>query len=296
MKGSQTKSKVNSELTSVRRIVLLDLDGTLVNRAHKLTVPEDSVRSVIDRVQEKETLVGLNSDTALLPLKLWAKRLGLKGPLLAEKGQVLAVSPDSQPLFDVEVSNYFQQLRQQVVLAALEEFATAFVGVGDNTEFIREGGRAYGVDRGAILINGYRQCSFSGYALGSHNNRLVKDPEIFDRFCALVLSIISNNLGTLDAPDRNPEYGILMLHQKGSSKSTGVTRLMAMLGTDIEYVMIGDTNSDIIQTDYPTRLCAVNQASPGLKEAARKTGGIIASETFTKGLIEILRRLDKREF
>jgi hydroxymethylpyrimidine pyrophosphatase-like HAD family hydrolase len=291
VKVSETKSEVNSELTSLRRIVLLDLDVTLVNRDHKLTVSEDSVRSVIDRVQAKDTLVGLNSDTALLPLKLWAQRLGLKGPLLAEKGQVLAVSPAGEPLFDVGVRDYFHQLRQRVMLAALEEFTTAFVGVGDNTEFIREG-RTYGVDRGAILINGHRRCSFSGYALGSQDNKLVNDSAIFNKFCDLVLAIIGNNLGRLEPPDRNPDYGILMLHDKGASKSIGVRRLMGMLGPDIEYVMIGDTDSDIIQSDYPIRLCAVGRASPALQEAVGRTGGVIASERFTKGVLEILTRLD----
>ena len=278
--------------SSLRRIVLLDLDGTLVNRDHKLTVSEDGVRSVIDGIQAKGTLVGLNSDTALLPLKLWAQRLGLKGPLIGEKGQVLAVSPAAEPLFDVEVGDYFRQLRQRVLLAALEEFPAAFVGAGDNTEFIREGGLVYGVDRGAILINSHRRCSFSGYALGSENHKLVNDSAIFDRFCDLVFAIVGNNWGRLDPPDRNPDYGILMLHDKGASKSIGVRRLVEVLGTDIEYVMIGDTDSDIIQSGYPTRLCAVGQASPALQEAADKTGGVIASERFTMGVLEILTRLD----
>lgn len=279
-------------MTSHRRIVLLDLDGTLINKEYKLTVSEDSIRAVIDRVQGKDTLVGLNSDTALLPLRLWALRLGLKGPLVAEKGQVLALSPADEPLSEIGVTDYFHHLKQKVILAALENFEAAFVGVGDITEFIREGGHALGVDRCAILINSYRRCSFSGYALGSHSNRLVTEPEIFNRFCDLVLSIVSNDLGRLEVPDRNPDYGILVLHEKGASKSLGVTRLMRMLGTDIEYVMIGDTDSDIIQTDYPTKLWAVNNAGPGLKGVVRETGGIISSETFTKGVLELLKRLD----
>lgn len=283
---------MNSELTSQRRIVLLDLDGTLIDKEYKLTVSEESIRVVIDRVQSMNTLVGLNSDTALLPLRLWALRLGLKGPLVAEKGQVLALSPTAEPLSEIGISDYFHQLKQRVILTALETFETAFVGVGDITEFIREGGHAYGVDQSAILINGYRQCSFSGYALGSRSDSLVKDPEIFDRFCDFVLSIVGDDSERLDPPDRNPDYGILVLHEKGASKSRGVTRLIGMLGTDIEYVMIGDTDSDIIQIDYPTRLCAVNNASPGLKAAVRETGAIIASESFTKGVLEILEHLD----
>jgi hydroxymethylpyrimidine pyrophosphatase-like HAD family hydrolase len=284
---------MNSESTSHRRIVLLDLDGTLIDREYKLTTSEESIRVVIDQLQKMNTLVGLNSDTALLPLRDWALRFGAKGPLVAEKGQVIALSPTDEPLSEIGVKDYFHQLKQRVILTVLENCEAAFVGIGDITEFIREGGHAYGVDRCAILINGQRECSFAGYALGNRSNRLVQDPEIFDRFCDLVLSMVGNDSGRLDAPDRNPGYGILVLHEKGASKSMGVTRLMRLLGTDIEYVMIGDTDSDIIRTDYPTRLCAVNNASPSLKEAVRENGGIIASETFTKGVLEILTRLEK---
>jgi hydroxymethylpyrimidine pyrophosphatase-like HAD family hydrolase len=283
---------VNSGLTSHKRIVLLDLDGTLINKEHKLTVSEESIRAVIDKVQGKDMLVGLNSDTALLPLRLWALRLGLKGPLVAEKGQVLALSPTHEPWSEIGLTDYFHQLKRRVILAALETFETAFIGVGDITEFIREGGHAHGVDRYAILINSYRRCSFSAYALGSHSNRLVTEPEIFNRFCDLVLSMISNDFGRLEIPDRNPDYGILVLHEKGASKSLGVARLMRMLGTDIEYVMIGDTDSDIIRTDSPTRLCAVNNANARLKEAVRETGGIVSNESFAKGVLELLMRLD----
>lgn len=283
---------MNSELTSRGRIVLLDLDGTLIDQEYKLTESEESIRAVIDRIQSRNTLVGLNSDTPLLPLRLWARRFGLKGPLIAEKGQVLALSPTEEPLLEIRMKNYFDQLRQKVILTALEKFEAAFVGVGDVTEFIREGGHVYGVDRCAILINGYRECSFSGYALGRDGSRLVKDPEIFDQFCDFVLSLVTKDLGRLDAPDRNPDYGILILHEKGASKSIGVRRLIGILETDIEYVMIGDGDSDIIDTDHPIRLCAVGNASPRLKETARESGGIIASGAFTKGVLEILTSLD----
>jgi hydroxymethylpyrimidine pyrophosphatase-like HAD family hydrolase len=283
---------VNPELSSHRRIVLLDLDGTLIDQEYKLTVSEESIRALIDKIQSRNTLVGLNSDTPLMPLRLWARRLGLKGPLIAEKGQVLALSPTEEPLLEIKMRDYFKQLRQRVILTAPEKFEAAFVGVGDVTEFIREGGHVYGVDRCAILINGYRQCSFSAYALGSEGKRLVKDPEIFDQFCDFVLSLVSNNLSSLDVPDRNADYGILILHEKGASKSIGVKRLMGILGTDIEYVMIGDGDSDMIDTDHSIRLCAVGNASPRLKETVCESGGIIAHETFTKGVLEILASLD----
>ena len=67
------------------------------------------------------------------------------------------------------------------------------------------------------------------------------------------------------------------------------------MGNDYEYVMIGDADSDIIQMNYPIRLCAVGNASPTLKEKAREMGGIAATGLFTNGVLEILKGLEEQD-
>jgi hydroxymethylpyrimidine pyrophosphatase-like HAD family hydrolase len=275
-----------------KKIILCDLDGTLLNKQYELTAP---LHILVRAVQAKQTegyVIGLNSDTPLLPLRTWASRFGMEGPLISEKGQLLSISPHSPEQVYGKMSAFFRRLRQQVMIRAHEEIPRAFVGVGDVTEFIIQGGGVYGVDRCAVLINGYRQCSFSAYALASNHGRLnAQDSELFERFCELVTSVVGDDEKLLDVADKNHDYGILILHEKGASKSLAVERLIKQAGDDAEIVMIGDRDADIISVSHEIKLCAVGNASPSLKARAHETGGIVAHKAFTEGVLEILLRL-----
>ena len=43
--------------------------------------------------------------------------------------------------------------------------------------------------------------------------------------------------------EANEDYGIVIVHERGASKTTGVRRLAAVL-SDIRFVMIGDGDAD----------------------------------------------------
>src|ERR1700719_2725895 len=117
------------------RVILCDLDGTLINRQYELTVPLPNLVSIIQSKQSEGFLVGLNSDTPILPLRAWARELGMKGPLLGEKGQLLCLTPDSPPHIYGKLPDFFRILRQRIMVQAYEEIPEAFVGVGDVTQF-----------------------------------------------------------------------------------------------------------------------------------------------------------------
>ena len=275
-----------------KQIILCDLDGTLIGGRYELTVPRETLLDAVRAKQAEGHLIGLNSDTPLLPLKSWAGQLGMSGPLLCEKGQLLSLSPDGPVEVYGGMAPFFHRLRQQVMIRAHEEIPRAFVGVGDVTEFLTRQGGVYGADRCAILINGYRQCSFSAYALANRDGRLsAQDAELFERFFSLVCSVLGEDVGRLDGPDRNQDYGLLILHEKGASKSLAVQRLADQVGDDTELVMIGDGDADIISITREVRLCAVGNATPALKAKAKATGGVVADGTFTEGVLEILSRL-----
>lgn len=273
-----------------KKIVLLDLNGTLIDDEYRLTVSDERIKTAIKNIQDNDVAVGINSDTSFLQLQSWARDLGMRGPLIAEKGQVLALSPDEPPQLPGAMLDFFQRLREQIVLRVHKEFPRAFVGLGDVTMFLHQRGQIYGEDRLTVLINGYRQCSFSGYALARRNNKLVKDAEIFDSFCNLVFSIVGDSSEKLEE-DKNQDYGFLMLHERGASKTLAIERLVEQLGSELEYIMIGDGDSDIITARYPVKLCAVSNASPALKKRVEETGGIIAKESLTQGVVELLTRL-----
>jgi hydroxymethylpyrimidine pyrophosphatase-like HAD family hydrolase len=272
-----------------KRILLCDLDGTLINEKYALTVASDEVVRVIREKQAEGWLIGLNSDTPFEPLRNWAARLQMNGPIICEMGQVLANSPGDRPEFYGTMAAFFQDLRQKVALRAQESIKHAFVGIGDVTEFMANEGKIFGVDKYAILINGYRQCSFSGYAKACRNGALVNDPEIFNRFSEIVLAAVGDELQRLDPADRSGRYAILILHEKGVSKSLAVKRFIDRFGDESEYIIIGDGKSDMFDEKASNvRVCAVGNADPALKENARQSGGIVAKGLYTEGVLEIL--------
>jgi hydroxymethylpyrimidine pyrophosphatase-like HAD family hydrolase len=274
-----------------RKIVLCDLDGTLIDKQYALTAPIDDVVKTIRKIKQEGWLVGMNSDTPFEPLRFWAKYLEMNGPVICEKGQVLAISPEDRPQIYGTMTDFFQRLRQEVALQVQEKIEQAFVGIGDVTEFIARRGRIFGRDKYAVLINGYRKCSFSGYAMACCNGDLVRDHEIFERFNEIVISTIGADIKKLEA-DKNIDYGILILHEYGVLKSQAIKRLIDRLGDEFEYVMIGDGESDVFsESGYSVRVCAVGNAQPLLKENAKQSGGIIAEESYTKGVLEILNNL-----
>lgn len=274
-----------------KRVILCDLDGTLIDERYKLTAPLPALVDLLKRKQAEDVLVGLNSDTPILSLRGWARKLGMQGPLLGEKGQLLWLSPESSPQIYGKRPDLFRSLKERVLVRAHEEFADAFVAVGDVTQFIIHHGGVYGNDRYAVLINGYRQCSFSAYALKSNEGGLSTDAAFFKRFCDLVFSTIGDDLELLDEPDRNSANGILILHEKGASKNLAVERLMDQVSQDTEITMIGDSDNDIISVARKVKLCAVSNASPLLKQKALETGGMVSSKPLTEGVLDIISRL-----
>src|SRR5437588_3343222 len=98
-------------MVNYTKIILLDLDGTLIDKEYRLTVSDEYIKATIKSIQDKNVLVGINSDTPLLPLRSWAHHLGMRGPLIAEKGQVLALSPDDPPKLLGAMAPYFRSLR-----------------------------------------------------------------------------------------------------------------------------------------------------------------------------------------
>lgn len=276
----------------VQKVILCDLDKTLIDREYKLTVPLSTLTRVIQQTQDEGLLIGLNSDTPLLPLQAWAREFGMRGPVIGEMGRVLTLSPEGPAREHGKLSDLFLSLKREVVVRAHEEFPQAFVGIGDVTEFIRHESRIYGVDRRAILVNAYRRFSFSAYALSNRSGKLNPDDnDFFEQFYDLVLRLVETNLTLLDKPDPNPEYGILILHEKGASKALGIEALFEEMPAEIEVVMIGDSDSDIVNTNRPVKVCAVSNASKALKEKALETGGIVADRPYTEGVVQILSAL-----
>ena len=71
------------------KLVLLDLDNTLVDANYCLTSPEEEFCDMVVKLAKKNVHIGLCSDSAIITLRQWTDRLDLTGPIIGERGAVI---------------------------------------------------------------------------------------------------------------------------------------------------------------------------------------------------------------
>ena len=106
------------------KLVLLDLDNTLVDADYRLTVPEKEFHAVVQELTRKDVRVGLCSDSAVITLRQWADRLKLTGPIVAERGAVLWNSSQQiENILDVPGTAWFRELRESFINAIMRDLS-----------------------------------------------------------------------------------------------------------------------------------------------------------------------------
>lgn len=139
------------------RLILLDLDKTLVNENYNLT--DRAVLGEIERVQDLGWALGFNSDTPLEPLKVWSRQFGLNGPILAENGSVIWI-PDRFEVVLSDTESYFGDLKTSFIHDLIKRNIPFFYG--DATQFVRNNPQLLEmVERRLVVINAYQRCSLS---------------------------------------------------------------------------------------------------------------------------------------
>ncbi len=63
----------------MKKIVIFDLDSTLIGKSYELTLPHDVVQEKFRLFQEQGNIVGLCSDSPMPTMKRWAEKCNIKG-------------------------------------------------------------------------------------------------------------------------------------------------------------------------------------------------------------------------
>jgi hydroxymethylpyrimidine pyrophosphatase-like HAD family hydrolase len=276
----------------VQRIVLLDVDATLIDKNLLPTSQGgwDPVRKAVLRLQAQGARVGLNSDTPLQTLQEYSELLGLEGPIVGELGQVVSLDGHEKSRMLGKSAAFFSDFRKQIIGRLLDEADHPLVCIGDVNKYPR---KVHGkIHQRAFLINGMRQCSFSMFVFGRIEDELVIQDPLLDEALALMKATFGERLPNEFRFDEDRASGILIMHENLASKSTAYSEIIKHFGSAWSYAMIGDGDSDVIQgTPVPVTIHAVGNAKQSVQNAARLTGGISAAGTITAGVIDILNRL-----
>lgn len=273
------------------KLVLLDLDNTLIDAEYRLTVPEDEFRAVVQELADKDIRVGLCSDSAAITLCQWAERLGLTGPIIAERGAVVWDSSErSANIINVEQTAWLRELREAFVLKIMRDMPGATLMLGDATQFVKARPMNPAMTEQVFAINGFRVASFSFFACRPNNDRsaLEPDPALLKEASAIVEELLSTfNKSKQDLFwDENPRYGILIVHAATTEKKHGISTLIEHLAPS-EVVMVGDGMADFLDLTHVAQY-AVGNADPLYKAKA----SFVAEHPLTEGVIECLRQCE----
>jgi hypothetical protein len=264
-------------MSAAERLVLFDLDGTLINDAYQIT--DDGIYPAIRQTQEAGWAVGLNSDTPYDALCIWRNRFGMNGPIVAEKGAVVEL--DGQPVFAAADAAEASAARRRI-----GAYATArgmVLWTGNPVEALRQGLRIGRPGKTALLLNDLSRCSLRFFVrvIGPDGELKLDDLRAQE-----VVADCQPLFPAFDAVDMdyNPTFGLLIASPGGVTKRGGVQQLLESMDA-VRRVMVGNSMTDYLGDDMAEHF-AVGNASPEYQAVATT-----AEAQWTSGCVEILRRL-----
>lgn len=271
-----------------KRIVLFDVDGTIIDREYKLTIAEDIFLQHVRRAESAGVLLGLSSDTPWYTLRRLAERLTFNGPIVAEKGGVVDLRGESSlPHFTLSEAEQFGSLHAKVVTALAEVDSGRWIlGSGDVIDFQRWIKKLPSGQPGdvAVFTNPHRLTSFSCWTRGWIDGEWRRDASTMNR----VFSSIAReggNLGQLWDErdlDLNPHYGTIIIHHRRMRKVLALP-LIRDAYPGVPITMVGDGQSDWLD-DPDVEQMAVGNAVVEYRKHCSWT----APSPVTAGVVEVL--------
>lgn len=279
-------------MTDPLKIILIDVDNTLLNKEYDFTVDVSTLRDVIFDLRNKGFSVGLSSDSAINNLMDISGNLNLNGPIVAEKGASVVLNGES--IFVNVLAQDFNRIRQDFVNELMQkEFPggnlTVCVGSVNSLFKSLKGSKSSNTDsRTLVLINGTRESSVSFYCLEKQDEKWVLGSNKIQDFVNKLLPIAEKyyKLDELDL-DINTDYGICIIHHNRTSKMAAVQSIKNKFPNSKIY-MIGDSMSDF--HDNSVVHCAVENAT----EEYKLKSNYVSKLKITEGVIDILKWICKQ--
>ena len=275
-------------------LILLDVDGTLIDTRYNLNTSDSEWKAALRRAEAQGAVIGLNSDSACEMLRRKARFYGIRGPIVAERGALVAESPNASTICTNPAALRFLELRNAFLqfLTTGEPLATYLTVVGHVNELsnlLPTLPEEACVNEAAVLINGFRSCSLSFFVRKREGARWFKDVRALDEVIAIVHSLGCGekfpSLWDERDMDRDPNYGICIFHHKQSVKSLACAPLLQLFG-ERRIFMVGNSMSDYMGEGGIIH-CAVGNASKEYKEHSV----FVAKGERTQGVIELFERI-----
>ncbi len=269
-----------SKNESLRAIVFLDIDGTLLGENQKPNAP--GLPGLIQQLTRRGFRFGLNSNRAYEDVLPIIKKFHLTGPFVLENGAYVLPTVGEKRVFIRKMPTDIPSLvRHSLTTVIRAKFPTARLVYADTVKLIKKGRWPKGI---WFFANKNRKFSAS-----IHNR-------VNGRSSFLLATRIAAGLNAhfrVRQPDlkavANRHGNTVTVEVKGVHKGSGFGIIRRLYpGTSL--IAIGDGEGDLILRPYVDELYAVQNATLQLKRVA--TG--VAKKSLTQGVEEILNALLRR--
>lgn len=283
------------------KLILCDLDRTLIDDRYEFNLKEELIADIFKSTQRSGTLIGLSSDTPFVTLAKWAKRLLFHGPLVCERGAILALNCHQQEC-ELEVSNPLVNIFPEIRLALVEKLLTLrqdapkrLIVIGDVNDLAQETwpiAANTSVASVVILINGLRRASLSFFVRTLTNSGWKPNPTEYYQYVEICSELLRNRFFVGESfeqqlwHDKNEQLGLYIVHLQTSKKASSVPWLKLQF-PDHAIHMIGDSMSDFLQNPDVTHW-AVGNASAAYKAVC---GTRVSTKSYTQGVVDILQQI-----
>lgn len=265
-------------MSAFENLALFDLDGTLINDAYEPT--DSTLSNAVRDAQATGWAVGLNSDTPYEALCLWRKRLGMSGPIVAERGAVVEL--DSGLYLNEHDAAIVASAQEQVVRFAASRNIS--IQTGNPVETLRTNEYSGTPGTAVMLLNTLSRCSLRFFVRRvGPGGELISDSEL----AQTVIEDCRPYLPKFETPyeDNNESAGLLIVSNLETTKRIGTQRLLGAVGLKT-CVMVGNSLSDCLGSDIAYHY-AVGNATQEYKRVAEE----VIPEVVSSGCVAVLRQL-----
>ncbi|HVA83011.1 MAG TPA: HAD family hydrolase [Candidatus Aquilonibacter sp.] len=262
----------------MRTIVLLDIDGTLVDPDYKIN--SSSIFGVIKKCESQGALFALNSNRAIEDLLPIYDQFFLNGFIIGENGS-FSLLPGQK------MEQYVDPEQINALSAALPEtLESSFSG----SKFLREDTisflKAPTIKNSSTLfvVNKFRKYTLSIFVGSVAEGKFIKNITLAKEVSSAISQKIME-LGLKLEVVVSPVFGNVLINPSGCSKSSTFEKIVKRDYSGYSTVMISDDESDSMINSVEN-FYTLSNASEKIKRKA----SYVSKYQYTKGVEEILQK------
>jgi len=260
-------------------LVLLDIDGTILNEKYEIT--SKNIYDIISKCKERGVIFGFNSNRAIEDMIPLYKELGLNGFIIGENGAFVKFDKEEEII--TKMGEDINLLRELLPGYLTKEIKNSKYVLEDTVAFLKNPKIEENSPSILMLSNKFRRYSFSIHMKKLVNGRLEKDLDLTNQGSKIISKLITEKNLSLKVSTSNT-FGNILINPSDCNKGSTLKKIIFEKFKDYTTIMIGDDLQDKMVMSVVDFFYAVGNAD----EEVKRNADYIAQSNFTQGVEEIL--------